>query len=75
MVLQRSLLRIDKVSLLETFGSAINKRNEKLQHFSKELSLFENFLSKQLPTTDFYFLTKSITLPNKKLLQKSFYTQ
>ena len=75
MVLQRSFLQIDKVSLLETFGSTINKHNKELQHFSKELSLFENFLSKQLSTIDFCFLTKSITSPNKKLLAKSFYTQ
>ena len=55
--------------------SAINKRNKELQHLSKELSLSENFLSTQLSLIDFYILTKSITLNNKKLLQKSLYTQ
>ena len=53
----------------------INKRNEELQHLSKELSLSINFLSTQLSTTDFCILTKSITSYNKKLLQKSLYTQ
>ena len=53
----------------------INKRNKELQHLSKELSLSENFLSTQLSTIDFYILTKSITSYNKKLLQKSLYTQ
>ena len=55
--------------------SAINKRNKELQHLSKELSLSENFLSTQLSTIDFYILTKSIALYNKKSLQKSLYTQ
>ena len=55
--------------------SAINKRNKELQHLSKELSLSKNFLSTQLSTIDFYILTKSITLYNKKSLQKSLYTQ
>ena len=55
--------------------SAINKRNKELQHLSKELSLSENFLSTQLSTIDFYILTKSITLYNKKSLQKSLYTK
>ena len=32
---------------------AINKRNEELQHLSKELSLSINFLSTQLSTIDF----------------------
>ena len=41
----------------------------------KELSLSENFLSKQLSTIDFYILTNSITSHNKKSLQKSLYTQ
>ena len=54
--------------------SAINKRNKE-QRFSNELSLSKNFLSKQLSTIDFYILTKSITSHNKKLLQKSLYTQ
>ena len=55
--------------------SAINKRNKKLQHLSKEPSLSENLLSTQLSTIDFYILTKSITSYNKKSLQKSLYTQ
>ena len=54
---------------------AINKSNKELQHLSKELSLSEYFLSTQLSLIDFYILTKSITLNNKKLLQKSLYTQ
>ena len=54
--------------------SAINKLNKELQHLSKELSLSENFSSKQLSTIDFYILTKSITAYNKKSLQKSLYT-
>ena len=55
--------------------SAINKRNKELQHLSKELSLSENVLSKQLSPIDLYTLTKSITSYNKKSLQKSLYTQ
>ena len=55
--------------------SAINKRNKELQHVSKDLSLSENFLSKQLSTIDFYILTKSITSHSKKSLLKSLFTQ
>ena len=55
--------------------SAINKCNKELQHLSKELSLTKNVLSPQLSTTDFYILTKSITLCNKKSLKKSFHIQ
>ena len=55
--------------------STINKHNTELQHVSKELSLSENFLSKQLSTIDFYILTKSITSHNKESLLKSLYTQ
>ena len=55
--------------------STINKHNKELQHPSKELSLSKNFLPTQLSTTDFYILTKSITLHNKKSLQKWLYTQ
>ena len=58
-----------------SFNSAINKRNKEHQHLSKELSLSENFLSTQLSTIDFNILTKSITLYNKKLLQKLLHTQ
>ena len=55
--------------------SAINTRNKELEHISKELSLSENFLSKQLSPIDFYILTKSITSHNNKSLQKWLYTQ
>ena len=50
--------------------SAIKKRNEELQHVSKELSQFKTFLSKQLSTIDFYILNKSITSHSKKSLKK-----
>ena len=54
--------------------SAISKCNKELHHFSKELSLSVKLLSTQLSTTtDFYILTKSIRLHNKKLLMKSLY--
>ena len=59
----------------KVFCSANNKCNKKLQHFSQKLSLFKNFLSKQLSTIDFYILTKSITSQNNKSLHKSLYTQ
>ena len=66
----------DALSIGKRFlGSATNKHNKELQHLSKEPSLSENFLSIQLSTTDFYILTKSITLYNKKSLKKSLYTQ
>ena len=55
--------------------SAIIKHNKELPQVSKDLSLSENFLSKQLSTIDFSILTKSITSPNKKLLLKSLYTR
>ena len=55
--------------------SAIKKRNNELRHFSKEISLSENFLSKRLSTIDFYILTKCMTSHRKKSLQKSLYTQ
>ena len=55
--------------------SAINKRNKELQHVLKELSISENFLSKQLSTIDFYILKKSTISYNNKSLQKSLYTQ
>ena len=55
--------------------SAINKCNKELQHVSKDVSLSENFLSKQLSTIDFYILTKSIISHNKKSLLKSLCTQ
>ena len=50
--------------------STINKCNKKLKHVSKEVSLSENFLSKQLSNIDSYILNKSITSHNKKSLQK-----
>ena len=55
--------------------SAISKCNKELQHVAKDLSLSENFFSKQLSTIDFYILTKSVTSHNKKSLLKSLYTQ
>ena len=55
--------------------SAIINRNKELQHVLKELSISGNFISKQLSTIDFYILKKPITSHNKKLLQKSLYTQ
>ena len=51
------------------------KRNKAFQHVLKELSISENFLSKQLSTTDFYIFKRSIILYNTKSLQKSLYTQ
>ena len=54
---------------------AIKKHIKELQHLSKELGLSKNVLSKQLSTIDIYILTKSISLYNKKQLQKSLYTQ
>ena len=66
----------DAVSVrLRLLHSAINNRNKELQHVSKDLSLSENFLFKQLSPIDFYILTKSITSHNKKSLLKSLYTQ
>ena len=60
----------DAVSICKRLlRSAINKRNKELQHVS------ENFLPEQLSTIDFYILTKSITLHNKKSLLKSLYSQ
>ena len=53
----------------------INKCNKELQHVLKELSISDNFLSKQLSTIDFYILKKSIILRNNKSLQKSLHTQ
>ena len=55
--------------------SSITKHNKELQHVSKEISISENVLSKQVSTIDLYTLTKSITPHNKKSLQKSLYTQ
>ena len=44
----------DAVSIRKSLlRSAINKRNKELQHVSKDLSLSENFLFKQLSTIDF----------------------
>ena len=55
--------------------SAINKRNEDLQHLLKELSLSEKFLCTQICNIDFYILPKSIRSNNKKSKEKSLYTQ
>ena len=66
----------DTVSIRKRLiNSGIKKRNKEPQHVSKDLSLSENFLSKQLSATDFYILTKSVTLHNKKSLLKLLYTQ
>ena len=54
---------------------AINNRNKERQHVLKDLIISEDFISKQLSVIDFYILKKSITSHNKKLLQKSLYTQ
>ena len=70
-VCNKDALSIRKIRLPRT----INKRNKKLQQVSKGLSLSEMFLSKQLSTTDFYMITKSITSHSKKSPQKSLYTQ
>ena len=76
------IFKLPNVSNKETLSirkrllrSAINKGNEELQHFSKELSLSVNVLSTQVSTIDFYILTKSITSYNNKSLQKSLSTQ
>ena len=73
------LLNVSNKDALSTrkrlLHSAISKRNKKLQHLSKELSLSLNTLSTQLFTIDFYILKKSITSYNKKSQQKSLYTQ
>ena len=55
--------------------TAINNRNQELQHILKELSISKNFISEQLSTIDLYILKKSITLHSKKLLQKSLHNQ
>ena len=58
------------------FRSAINKRNNELQHLSKERILSELFLlSKQIFTIELHILNKSIALQNTKLLQKLSYIQ
>ena len=60
----------------ELFRSAINKRNNELQHLSKERILSELFLlSKQIFTIELHILNKSIALQNTKLLQKLSYIQ
>ena len=55
--------------------SAIKNPSKELQDALKELSISKNFISKQLCTIDFHIFKKSITSHNKKLLQKSLYTQ
>ena len=73
-VLNKDVSSIHKILL----RSAINKRNKELNMFQKNLvnpGQSETFLSKQLSTTDFYILSKSMTSHNKKSLQKSLNTQ
>ena len=73
-VLNKDVSSIHKILL----RSAINKRNKELNMFQKNLvnpGQSETFLSKQLSTTDFYILNKSMTSHNKKSLQKSLNTQ
>ena len=66
----------DALSILKRLlCSAINKRNNEFQHVSKDLSIYENFLSQQLSTIDFYILTTFIISHNKKWLLKSLCTQ
>ena len=66
----------DALSILKRLlRSAINKRNNEFQHVSKDLSIYENFLSQQLSTIDFYILTTFIISHNKKWLLKSLCTQ
>ena len=67
--------RIFQIKILILIRGSIRKCNKELQHVSKELSLFKSFLFKQLSTTDFYLINKSITSHNKKSLQKSLNTQ
>ena len=55
--------------------NAVSKRKKELQHVLKELSISENFLSKQLSTTDFYILKKSTISYNNKSLQNSLHIQ
>ena len=50
----------DASSIRERLRSAINKHNKQLQYVLKELSIPENFLSKQLSTVDFYILKKNL---------------
>ena len=71
------IFKLPNVSNKDTslIRSAINNRNKKLQPVLKELTISENFISKQLSTIDFYIPKRSITSHNKKLLQKSLYTQ
>ena len=55
--------------------SAINNRKKELLYVLKELNIFKNFISKEFSALDLYILKKSVTLHNKKSLQKSLYTQ
>ena len=74
----RSSLSLNwRIFLIKTLYQFVNNslRNKELQHVSKDLSLSETFLSKQLSTIDFYILTKSIISHNKKSLLKSLCTQ
>ena len=53
------------------FRAAISNRNKELQHVLKELSISENFISKQLYPIHFCILKKSVTSHKKKSLLKS----
>ena len=72
MFLIKTLSQFTKDSFVAPSKNVIKNSEE---HLSKELSLSENYLSTQLSFIDFYILTKSITLYNRKSLQKSLYTQ
>ena len=72
MFLIKTLSQFAKDSFVAPSKNVIKNSKE---HLSKELSLSENYLSTQLSFIDFYILTKSITLYNRKSLQKSLYTQ
>ena len=55
--------------------SIINKCNKEFQNTSKALNRTKFILSEQLSHKDFCILKRSITLPNKKVPQKSLNTQ
>ena len=69
--LNKDVLSIHK----RLWRSAISKRNKELQHVLKQLSNYDNFLSKQLSTVYLHIVQKSTVLYNTKSLQKSLYTQ
>ena len=72
----RSVSNKNASSILKTLlPSAINKCNNKFQHFLRELSQTETFLSKRLSAIDFYILNRYKTSRNKKSLQKLLNTE